>query len=47
MLRVDCQSLPNRIRVKVVDGQTNGQRRFTVVELPVFPIVILPSGSIH
>ena len=27
-------------RVEVVSVQTNGQRRFTVVELPVFPIVM-------
>jgi len=31
--------LPNEIRGEVVNGQTNGRRRFTVVELPVFPIV--------
>ncbi len=40
MLRVDCQSLTQSdIRVELVNVQTNGQRRFTVVELPVFPIV--------
>jgi hypothetical protein len=40
MGQVDCQSLSQSdIRVEVVNVQTNGQRRFTVVELPVFPIV--------
>lgn len=33
------ESNPIEIRVEVVNVQTNGQRRFTVVELPVFPIV--------
>ncbi len=40
MLRVDCQSLSQSdIPVDVVNVQTDGRRRFTVVELPVFPIV--------
>ena len=40
MPEVDCQSLtPIEIRVEVMNVETNGQRRFTVVELPVFPIV--------
>ena len=37
---VDCQSLTELdVRVEVVNGETDGRRRFTVVELPVFPIV--------
>jgi hypothetical protein len=40
MLRGDCQSLTlSDICVEVVNGQTNAPRRFTVVELPVFPLV--------